>query len=679
MENKEKRCIIYLADLAHNYASRGPFTMPLNIGYIAAYAKKVYGDKIEIKLFKFPLELMKVIKEKKPDIVGFSNYTWNLDINNKLFSWIKKISGEIVTVCGGPNYPITHEESLKFFKERCDLDFYILNQGEAGFSKVVERYFQCNSLEEMKKKPLNNCSFYDKNSNQIILGSYNPIENLDEIPSPYLSGMMDEFFTNELIPLIETNRGCPYSCTYCAWGKSSQKKVLQFPLERVKKEIEYIAKRVKGINLFMVADANFGIFERDIEICKFLRLIKNKYGYPGDLFIAWAKKGPHKIIKMIDILGDLVTGMTSTVGSFQSMNPKVLASIKRTNINLDDFKKIQNYLAKKGISTSSELILGLPKETKESHLNALKKMFDNNASSIVSYNLMMLGGAELNSGESRKKFGLKTKFRLIDGGFGKYGGLIAIEHQEVVLNTNTMNEEEILYFRPIHFLIQFLWNYRYYESLINFIKSEGINPLDFIIEIFENNGSSPDSIKKIFNDFEKEMYEEWFDKRKNLVEYYSKPKNFEFISKGGFGKLNYKYAYRFLLECKSDFDSYIFKTAEKLLRERRKFNDKKRKQLLDLLKFSRNIFIDFRQDIEEIPREKILEFDYDIIKWKKEGFNKPLKDYSKKINIRFIISEEQIIKLKELLEQFKGKDMNQTLRKMVGYTNEKILFYAVKT
>ena len=47
--NKDK-CLIYLADLAHNYAANGPFTFPINIGYIAAYAKKVYGDKIEIFL-----------------------------------------------------------------------------------------------------------------------------------------------------------------------------------------------------------------------------------------------------------------------------------------------------------------------------------------------------------------------------------------------------------------------------------------------------------------------------------------------------------------------------------------------------------------------------------------------------------------------------------------------------
>ncbi len=675
--NKEK-CVIYLADLVHNYALKGPYTFPVNIGYIASYAKKIYGEKIEIKLFKFPLDLINAIKKKRPDIVGFSNYIWNLDLNNKIALWIKSKSKKTIIAFGGPDYPAGEKEAVRYLQERPWLDFYVLNQGERGFSNIIDRYFQCKSIEKMKKSPVKNCSFYDKKKKKIILaGSFDYITNINEIPSPYLNGMMDEFFASNLIPLIETNRGCPYSCAYCAWGKSSQKRIFQFPLERVRQEIEYIAKRVKGINLLMIGDANFGIFERDVEISRFLRHVRNKYGYPKDIFTAWAKGSPGRIIEMLDILGDMI-GMVSTVGSFQSMNPTVLTNIKRANINAGDFKKIREHLAKKGISTSSELILGLPGETKESHLKALKEMFDNKASSIVSYNLMMLGGSELNMDECRRKFRFKTKYRLIDGGFGKYDKIKAIEHQEVVLGTNTMSTEDILYFRPVHFLIQFMWNYRYYEGLINFLKNKGINPVDFIVKIIGKAENSPDSVKKMFNDFRKEMYEEWFDSREELVKHYFKQSNFDSLTKGSFGKLNYKYTYRFLLECKSDFDSYIFKVAEEILGEKNRLDDKMKKQLHNLFKFSKNIFIDFREDIDKIPKEKILEFDYDIIRWKKEAFIKPLQNYQKKIKLKFIIPEDQIIKLKELFRQFRGEDINQTLRKMVEYTNEKILFYNVK-
>ena len=127
------KCIIYLADLTHNYAAKGPHTFPVNIGYVASYAKKFFGDRIEVQLFKFPRDLIDAIERKRPHVVGLGNYTWNLDINNRIISWVKSLSGEILTVYGGPDHPVDSKVRLRYFKERPDLDFYVINQGEKGF------------------------------------------------------------------------------------------------------------------------------------------------------------------------------------------------------------------------------------------------------------------------------------------------------------------------------------------------------------------------------------------------------------------------------------------------------------------------------------------------------------------------------------------------------------------
>ena len=50
------------------------------------------------------------------------------------------------------------------------------------------------------------------------------IKSLDEIPSPYLTGILDEFFDGRLVPMIQTNRGCPFSCTFCVDGSASVNK-----------------------------------------------------------------------------------------------------------------------------------------------------------------------------------------------------------------------------------------------------------------------------------------------------------------------------------------------------------------------------------------------------------------------------------------------------------------------
>ncbi|MFH1642147.1 MAG: cobalamin B12-binding domain-containing protein [Nanoarchaeota archaeon] len=135
------KCVIYLADLVHNYVSKGPFTFPINIGFISAYTKKIFGNDVEIKLFKFPLDLINEIKKQKPDVVGLSNYTWNLDLNEKMLDYIKSVSKDIITVLGGPDFPVEYADALKYIKQRKNLDFFVLYQGEIGFTNIIKFFF----------------------------------------------------------------------------------------------------------------------------------------------------------------------------------------------------------------------------------------------------------------------------------------------------------------------------------------------------------------------------------------------------------------------------------------------------------------------------------------------------------------------------------------------------------
>src|SRR3972149_4639162 len=68
--------------------------------------------------------------------------------------------------------------------------------------------------------------------------------SLNDIPSPYLTGLFDKFFKHAGIPLIETNRGCPFTCTFCQQGGEYYTKVVHFDVSRVREEIMYIADRI---------------------------------------------------------------------------------------------------------------------------------------------------------------------------------------------------------------------------------------------------------------------------------------------------------------------------------------------------------------------------------------------------------------------------------------------------
>jgi radical SAM superfamily enzyme YgiQ (UPF0313 family) len=673
-----KNLTVYLADLVHNSVVKGPFTIPLNIGYVAAYAKKYFGKDIDIKLFKFPLELLEAIKQNPPDILGLGHYCWNADLNYKIIEFAKACRNDLITALGGPNFPINQDEQRDYLEERPLVDFYVVNQGEKGFANLVKRVLSnSDAIGKNKKDPVNGCVFLSKPNQELVISTDEQIfETLDDIPSPYLLGLLDEFFSTTLNPLIETDRGCPYTCTFCAWGKTTNRKVRQFNIDRVKEELDYIACHVKDSHLLFIANANFGIFDRDEEIAAYIKQLSVKTGFPRKIDAAWAKNTPERIIGMAEMLGDMV----EITMSFQSLDDDVLRNIKRANIKTSTFIQIQNHFAKEDVISSSEIILGLPGETKESHLNALRRLFDISAGTIHCYNLRALNGSVLNTRQQRTKYGIKTKYRLYDIGFGKYDDLVSIEADEIVRSTNTLLEEDMFFFRSLHWLIQFFWSYKYYSYILRYLQSEQIHPVDFMLNFISDRTNAPQAVKVLLSDFEEEARNECFDSQKELFDYYSREENFEKIMKGAFGKLNYKYMFRVLCGDRGEFDIHLADTSKKMLVEKLEANRRKAAcDIVDnLIRYMRNICVDFDDNLV-FKKEKRSRFNYDIASWKKDCFEKPLAEYHKSegTSYLFYMPDEQYEALTDSIRQFRHHDRNVTLRKMSECIRKTDLLYKV--
>ena len=297
------RLRLYLCDFVHNYLGVGTHMFPLNIGYVASYAKKLFPKETSIKLFKYPKDFMEQLNREIPDVVGLSNYAWSADLNNQISKKIKGASPDTVIVYGGPNINYSEFGYRKFFATHNSTDFYITHEGEMPFANLIKEVLGgYQGLSALRRKPIDGVISYDRNADVIIQGKKIPrIEDLDSIPSPYLTGMLDQFFDTPLIPIVETNRGCPYTCTFCAQGMSTQNRIGFFNLERVKEDISYISSRMKNTNMLTIADANFGIAERDIEIARFLAQIRSQTGYPRKFNLNWAKNQP-KLFEFSKIL-----------------------------------------------------------------------------------------------------------------------------------------------------------------------------------------------------------------------------------------------------------------------------------------------------------------------------------------------------------------------------------------
>ena len=262
---------IYLGDLTYTTLSLATDAFPLNVGFVAAYASKVFGPQVDIQIFKYVDDLEQAIQEAPPDILGMSNYPWNFSLGMEFFRMAKALSPQTICVMGGPNIPLEDEGRVDFIKRNELIDFYAYLEGEEAFSALITRAIETGlDREKMKSEPIDGF-IHRMGGDEVMKGIMLPRRRaLDEIPSPYLTGFMDKFFDGKLSPMMETNRGCPFSCTFCHEGNQLISKVNFFSIERVKEELDYIAAAVKRapilISNLTFADPNFAMYERDIEI-----------------------------------------------------------------------------------------------------------------------------------------------------------------------------------------------------------------------------------------------------------------------------------------------------------------------------------------------------------------------------------------------------------------------------
>jgi radical SAM superfamily enzyme YgiQ (UPF0313 family) len=666
---------IFLGDLVHTWEKVSLWTVPLNIGFIGAYAKK-YFPEAEIRLFKRPELLIEALKAERPDVVGLSNYVWNLNLNHRVGALVKELYPATLLVGGGPvitNLNANEKGGRWLFSKQPELDAYILNQGERGFTELLHAHRQVGGdLAQLKKQTIPGVML--KDGEVIRIGaSIDPLADLDEIPSPYLSGMLDSFLDQPLMPLIETNRSCPYRCTFCAWGIGAGK-LTRFGEERVKAEIEYIAKRCKkAMNLFIV-DANFGILERDREIAAHIHACHEKYGFPGHVGVQWNKNRPDRVLEVAKEF----RGLTEVGASMQSLEPAVLEAVKRKNLPLDSVISMTKELAKEGegVTLFTELIVGLPMETWQSHINANKQMIDLGAE-LFNYNLHLLPGTEMESEESREKYFRRTGWRLHDNAFGLYEGAKVFEGQEVVLETSTMSMEELRSFRFIHFLIQFMWSRKWFYDLLNFCKSLGCHPVELIVSISRAFPAEPGPVGETWRRFKADHDLESFASYEALCEYWSQPEPFERLRSGDYGKLNYQYTYEILLGCYNEFVDFLRLVTKQAL-EGLALADKAAAQsrIDEILRFTREL----RVHLDHLPapgEAKTMEFSFDILGWRKGGHD-PALLVPGKFSYEFFLEARQESNLRKQLGVFESKNVKLTLRKMSEEMSADDFFYRVR-
>ena len=231
------------------FRSGGNIILPLAIGILwqAAMSSKHNRDHWELgqviyKKLDSPNQLQDLADG---DLIAFSHYAWNSNYQFDMARRIRAINPDITIVVGGPNISANKTD---FWDEHGSYtDLALVGEGEQSFSSLLESYPDYRSVPGAWT-----ADYY--------AGEADRIQEFPHKLSPYLAGFYDPIVAeakqqNRVIQaILQTNRGCPYHCTFCEEGRDYKNKMFFYDRQRIFDEVEWCARN--GVEYLTIGDDN---------------------------------------------------------------------------------------------------------------------------------------------------------------------------------------------------------------------------------------------------------------------------------------------------------------------------------------------------------------------------------------------------------------------------------------
>jgi radical SAM superfamily enzyme YgiQ (UPF0313 family) len=453
---------------------------PAGLGAVLAHARG-FDDGALHSSFDFRPRLVwdEVLLRAAAERAGvylFSNYVWNHDENMRLSAVVKQVNPQNVTIHGGPNTPKYGPDVERFFREHPHVDVAVHGEGEQTFAELLAALRGHVGDGPPDLAPLDDVAglSYRGRSTVVTTGSRDRVTDLNVIPSAILTGLFDGFIPAG--PLggvaLETNRGCPYGCTFCDWGSATLSRIRKFDLDRIFAELEWCARN--QVQTVGIADANFGVFERDVEIAEKIAELKATYGYPKNIGNNYAKNTVKHLSKIIEIFteaGIVAEGKMS----MQSFDDETLAIIRRKNIKVEKYDELAVEFRRNRLPLSVDLMLGLPGSTPETFKNDLQACVDRDVRALIQPT-MLLPNSPMNEPEYRAEHG------------------IVAQPGEYVQETASYTRDE---WNQMHRLGAGLWlfeNFGILRQVASYVRGEtGCREVDFYEALIEASDEDPES------------------------------------------------------------------------------------------------------------------------------------------------------------------------------------------
>ncbi len=339
----------------------------------------------------------------------FSNYMWSLELNLQISNAIKKHDDKNLTIHGGPSTPEYKQASEDFLKSYPSVDIMVHGEGEVTITEVFALLNKSAVgqvvFNQLLLSEVPGITFRDVEPNAAIRTAGRARMNApDSIPSPYLTGIFDVYQGRVEAAIIESNRGCPFGCTFCDWGSATNQKVRKFDLDRVKDEIDWIGKN--NVRVIWIADANFGMYDRDIELAEYIVATKNKYGFPQEVVVNYTKNSTWRLVEIIKIFtaGGIIS---QGIISIQTTDQDTLKVINRQNIKTEKYDELTKVFSDLKLPLSTDLMIGLPGITVNAFKNDLQRYMEMDVS-VKAYPTQLLPNSPMADPEYLAKYQIET-------------------------------------------------------------------------------------------------------------------------------------------------------------------------------------------------------------------------------------------------------------------------------
>jgi radical SAM superfamily enzyme YgiQ (UPF0313 family) len=389
-----------------------PLALPLSIGMLIAYARQYEGGRLE-DTYHFLTAPFGEYEQRgalidEGGIFLFSNYVWSHRTNLYESHRIKEQNPRCLTIHGGPDTPKYPGDVEAYFEANPFVDVVVHGEGEVTFAHlldvlagtVFDEHRDLSALREVE-----GISFRTPDG-VVRTPDRDRLTDLDVLPSPYLSGVYDAFRDGAIdTAMIETNRGCPYSCTFCDWGSSTASRIRKFDLDRVLAELEWCAKA--GVSRIFLCDANFGILERDVQIAEKVAELRQTYGFPQGFTTNYAKNTVKHLQKIVQIMAGAGV-ITEGLLSLQSMDDETLATIRRSNIKVEKYDALAAEFRESELPLMVDLMIGLPGSSPGSLREDFQQCIDREVYAKV-FQTELLVNSPMNEPSYREEHQIRTE------------------------------------------------------------------------------------------------------------------------------------------------------------------------------------------------------------------------------------------------------------------------------